>query len=180
MNSSFSGSPSCSSLSQSSSETSTAKSAHQALLGIDPPGGLKRKGAAFTVESEDDDDGDDDGGDDDDITQDGIIAGIKHELLSMGNKKKNHKELVEQVLTAIHGKSGESLQHDAVRIFEHSNSSKSAMKQMLTNLFNYHCVLANEARESKPMAKHLQWKDLAQKFTFVLSDEFQQREEIGM
>ena len=173
MYSSFIGSPSCSSLSQSSSDSSTAKSAHQALLGIDPPGGLKRKGAAVTVDSEDDDDGDDD-----DITQDGIIAGIKHELL--GNKKKNHKELVEQVLTAIHGKSGETLQHDAVRIFEYSNSSKSAMKQMLTNLFNYHCVLANEARESKPMAKHLQWKDLAQKFTFVLSDEFQQREEIGM
>ena len=170
---------SCSSLSQSSID-STAMSAHQAILGIDPPSGLstssKRK--ATTLDSDDDDDGDDDDPGFADITQEGIIAGLKHELLRDGKKKNN--EIVSAVLTAIAGRTAETIQHDACRIVEHSTTSKSAMKQMLTNLFHYHCVLANEARESKPLAKHLQWKDLAQKFTFVLSEDFQQREEIGM
>ena len=53
------------------------------------------------------------------------------------------------------------------------------MKQLLSNIFCCHCVLANEARDSKPISKHLQLRDLAQIFTCVLSDEFHEREEIG-
>jgi hypothetical protein len=173
--SSSSGSPS--SLSQSSND-SNAKSAHQVILGIDPPSGSTTKRKAAALDSDDDDDGDDDDPGFADIIQEGIIVGLKNEILY--SKKKNNKEIVDAVLTAIAGKTADTLQHDAGRLFDYSTTSKSAMRQMCQNLFNYHCVLANEARESKPLAKHLQWKDLAQKFTFVLSEDFQQREEIGM